>query len=199
MLLARKRLSTAALAVAGLLATVCVNHGSLEEAYRRLYLSTFALEFPSSKEAFDICTRNQVQSCLELVARAREGKEMLRAVEPQTALEHTLEVIGSACPREGPDQQEVCLGAIVALYFFREREQDALILRAVLNADRATQRKLLGPVPFAWHGNRPEPERWIDALSKLPDDAFPRTGKDAVLKGFLSPPDSNDDGGVRLL
>jgi hypothetical protein len=39
----------------------------------------------------------------------------------------------------------------------------------------------------------------VEALDTLPADAFPRTGKDVVVKGFRTEPDRRNDGGVALL
>jgi hypothetical protein len=190
---------TGGIALTGALIGSCSRSAALDEAYQRIYLSMFALEFPSSKAAFDNCAQQRIQRCLDLVETARQGKDVLLMMEPEQALRRTLETITSACPDDERERQEICLGAIIALYFFREPEQDALILHAVLDADAVVRQKLLGPVPFAWHRNRPAPERWIEALGKLPNEAFPRTGKENVLKGFGSPPGPYDDGGVRLL
>jgi len=194
------RYLSCALLIASVFVTAsCSRHDALSEAYRNLYLTMFGLEFPATRDALNVCERNKIQSCLAVVDRARMGKDVLLAMEPRVALRRTLDTIATTCPKKDPEEEQVCVGASVALYFFRDPELDALILKSVMSADRVTQRKLLGPVPFAWHGNRPRPERWIEALGTLPPDAFPDTGRDVVLKGFTSPADVFSDGGVALL
>lgn len=187
------------LAVGAIFAASACRTDSLDEAYKRLYLSKYALDFPASEKDLDRCVRNKVKACLDLVETARKGKQLLQAVEPNKALQRTLETIIATCPSEEQSKQEACLGAIVALYFFREPEQDARILQKLIKADRQVLRKVFGPSPFAWYNNRPAPEVWIAALKELPPDYFPRNGKDPVLRAFGNTSREHLDDGVRLL
>ena len=178
-----------------MLAPGCGSRDGLDDAYERVYLSMFAIDFPPSRAAFSDCERNRVARCLELVERAKEGKRAL--LSRSTALDDTLNTIASTC--DGDERMEVCLGAVVSLYFFGSPDEDARILRMFVAADRLVQQKMLGPAPFSWHANRPTPDRWLDALQALPESAFPRTGKDVVIEGFRSPRGRYSDGGVALL
>lgn len=195
-----KRSSVAShLARVGLLALFGCGTDSLDNAYRHLYLTKYAVDFPASEKALDYCESNRVKACLDLVALATDGKRRLLAVEPDKALDRTLSTIVASCPLEGPDQQELCLGAIVALYFFREPDLDARMLRVLMKADRAVLRKVFSPSMFAWYYNRPQPKAWIDAVSKLPSDDFPRDGKASVLNAFGASESEGLGDGVRLL
>ena len=73
---ARRTLAVAA-AIVCLNTTACARRSTLEDAYQRIYLSMFALEFPATRSAFDDCVENQVRSCLDLVELARAGKQTL--------------------------------------------------------------------------------------------------------------------------
>jgi hypothetical protein len=185
-------------AIATLLLASACHSDNLDNAFQRLHLSKFALGFPSSQEDLDRCVKNNDKQCLDLVAEARMGKERLLALAPENALDRTLETIVAACPSSDQSRQEVCLGAIIALYLFNAPEQDLRIRQALLKADRLILRRALNPSLFAWCNNRPKPEAWVEALKALPADHFPDGRKDAVIKGFAEPsPGAND--GVRLL
>ena len=195
----KRRLRPAVLAaIATLLSVSACQPDNLDDAYQRLHLSKFALGFPSTKEELDRCVKNNDKQCLDLVAAARKGKETLLALAPDKALDRTLETIVATCPLPEQSRQEVCLGAVIALYFFSEPEQDLRIRQALLKADRLTLQRALNPSLFAWCNNRPEPDEWVEALKALPADHFPDSRKDAVIKGFAEPSPQASDG-VRLL
>jgi hypothetical protein len=175
----------------------CRDH-SLEAAYRQLYVSKYAIEFPASEEELQRCRRDKIQPCLSLVERAREGKNSLLAMGPARALDLTLGTIVSTCPSQRQEREEVCLGAIIALYFFREPDQDERIRHSLLKADRKVLEKVFSRSLFAWYGNRPQPQLWVQALKDLPRDVFPGNGKDVVMQAFAAL-DGQVAGGVTLL
>ncbi|WKJ90302.1 hypothetical protein QZJ86_20190 [Methylomonas montana] len=187
------------LALVGLLAVFACETDSLDDAYRRIYLAKYAVDFPTSEEELHRCESNRVKTCLDLVAKATDGKRRLLAVEPNKALDRTLKTIVSSCPLEDSDQQELCLGAIVALYFFTEPELDARILRELMKAERTVLHKVFSPSMFGWYYNRPQPKVWIDAVSKLPPDDFPHDGKASVINAFGASKPAGLGDGVRLL
>lgn len=195
-----KKLSVATLlAIIGLLAVSACGTDSLDDAYRRIYLAKYAVDFPSSEEELYRCESNRVKACLDLVAKATDGKRRLLAVEPSKALDRTLKTIVASCPLDDSDQQELCLGAIIALYFFTEPELDARMLRELMKADRAVLRKVFSPSMFGWYYNRPQPKAWVDAVSKLPSEDFPHDGKASVINAFGASGSAGLGDGVRLL
>jgi hypothetical protein len=185
---------TALLAIAELIAVSACGNDSLDDAYRRIYLAKYAVDFPAGEKELDHCLSNRLKTCLDLVAMATDGKRRLLAVEPNKALDQTLKTIITNCPLNNQDQQERCLGAIIALYFFKDPKLDARMLRELMKADQTVLRKVFSPSMFAWYYNRPLPKAWIDAVSKLPADDFPNDGKASVINAFGAPePDSLAD------
>jgi hypothetical protein len=195
----KKSSITTILAMAGLLTVSVCGTDSLDDAYRRIYLAKYAVDFPTSKEELYRCESNRVQACLDLVAMATDGKRQLLAVEPNKALNQTLKTIVASCPLEDSDQQELCLGAIIAVYFFTDPGQDTRILQELMQADRTVLRKVFSPSLFGWYHNRPQPRAWIDAVSKLPPDNFPQDGKATVLNAFSTSEPKHFGDGIRLL
>jgi hypothetical protein len=194
--LRRPRISVIVAMLAALAAAACARD-RLENAYTLLYASKYAIEFPVSEEHMQRCSRDKAQTCYELVRQAREGKQILLAAPKERALETTLDTIVTSCP--SAKREQICLGAVIALYFFREPEQDTRIRKRLLSSGNTVLHKVLGPSLFAWYGNRPQPELWIEALRKLPPDAFPREGKQTVLDAFAQPDRTITDDRVWLL
>lgn len=175
-----------ALALVWLLAALpgC-SRGGLEQAYRDLYVSRHAIDFPSDQAALENCRSMRLTKCIAVYDQAKRGREAVLAAEPSKAMTHALDAAGERClsgPRHDP---ELCEGALVSLYFFVDVAQDATLLDAMKRFQPGSQSVIFGGQPYEWFGNRPQPRLWVEFIQTLPESTFSRVSRRHVLELFL--------------
>lgn len=171
---------------------------TLNHAYRNLYLSKYAIEFPDDQATLDNCIATQLATCIKLYEAAREGKQLILSTKPTVALNHVLTAIQERCR---PDEQfdvELCKGAVVSLYFFSEPAQDEIILETFKKFPPALQSTILTDSPYAWFSNRPQPKLWEHYIQSLPESDFPRISKQQVIRLFGASIEDHKHGVVLL-
>lgn len=213
------------LSICGIIIMVLLSEGCREQAvaddfeaalrttYQNIGLTKIGLDYPS-QEALEICKQHRA-GCEKDYSRnyvivQNAKKELLAAISanPKRALAFTLDTMCRQCDKNTErlrKENEVaafdvsleCLGAITALYYFDQDDQNQIIM------DRLTK-----PVPqvlmwltrfqFEWIYNRPHPQRWIEALEKIPDNQLKRDLKATIIEDFKEAGHHTEKFGVML-
>lgn len=177
----------------------CSEGFRLDQAYRSIYLSKYAIDFPDSATKLDNCRTRNVESCIQLYEDARNGKQKLLSINADKALSHTLETIQQHCLLQSDPDRELCHGAIMALYYFRTEQQDQRILESFRQFSPELRRLIFGNSQFAWFSNRTNREAWIKYVGSIPEELFVKVAKQAVVNYFRTPVQQYTYLGITLL
>lgn len=165
---------------------------SLKMAYQKLWLTKGGLEYPPRQEILERCKKSK-DSCFKTYRSVQEGKKALLSkilIDPERALSFTLDTICVQCEKnieEIKDKNKAleaegeCLGAITALFFFYKDGQDRAILDRLLKQSSQVLSRIARH-RCEWFHNRPKPERWIEAIEKLPDDQLEQWKKETIIE-----------------
>lgn len=183
---------------------------SLKSVYYKMAYSKNGLEYPRNPEILKRCKAGKDKSCLESYQYVQEGRETLQVIivkDAEAALEYTLDTICVQCGKEiinSRDKDKIeeslkveneCLGALTALFYFAEKEQDEIIRGRLLKQPPKVI-EWLGRSRFEWFYNRPEPEKWISAIKSKPDDKIDPATKEVTIKHFQTPIDDIEKFGI---
>jgi hypothetical protein len=150
----------------------------LKSAYLRLGYTKQGLDYPGEEELLS-WRKNKYYSKTYTVVQ--EGKRDLLdqiASDPQQVLMYTLDTISLECNQDTDTIEDDataigmelrCVGAITALYFFNRPDEDRTIITHLKKASSEVFDSVQN-FRYEWQYNRPDPQAWIDALEKIPDD-----------------------------
>jgi hypothetical protein len=169
---------------------------ALQEAFRAIYLSTYGLNYPGDDEGLANCIAHKDEDCLKTFNRVMDAKQFIVdqiQADPERVLNITLdtiftyaELIPDPTARlkssdEGLKEQLTYTGAMMALYFFDQYEQDHVIFNRMKTAPSKILNNLFSTAAYAWLYNRPYPERWITFVETLPENFFSTRHKKLII------------------
>jgi len=185
---------------------------SLRLTYESLGLTKQGLDFPS-QEALEICKQER-SDCKNYsrnyIAVQNAKKNLLAkiAAYPERTLAFTLDTMCLECSQDTDKMSKKgkvaavevelrCLGAIVALYYFNQNYQDQIIIDRFTNAP-AEVLQWIAEGRYEWFYNRPTPEKWIEAINKIPDDRLEPALKKTMIQRISSAANKPEKFGVML-
>ena len=172
----------------------------LDNAYEALNVARLGLDYPPNQEILDNCVKDNDSSCLRAYKRVQEGKKFLLAAisrDEDRVLRITLNRIETKCASEKNGDSFICIGAVVALYFFDKQHHQPQIMDALLNKGENLI-KWVFFMRFEWMYNRPDPDQWIAFINAVPDDILPANEKVPVIRHFERSKQAFEKFGVML-
>lgn len=169
---------------------------SLKYVYTRLCLSKNGLEYPGEEQLKSWKKEHQPFSKTYLLVQDAKNELMAKIkANPERVLAYTLDTIDTACGYSDEDRKAMedsaaltieseCLGALTALYYFNEPDQDKVIINRLLKASPVVLGRITDVDWFEWHCNRPNPQVWVEAIKEIPDDQIGRDLKEGLLWNF---------------
>jgi hypothetical protein len=139
----------------------CANSAST--IFHDLGLIGASLDYPYSQEQLARCQKVEDERCLKTYERVKSAKNRLFERGGAKALQITLGAISEEC-----DKQEAtisCQGAIIALYFFRSSEDDAMIREFFSSAPHQVLVKSY-KVDNTWLSVRHNKDRWREWITQ---------------------------------
>lgn len=137
---------------------------TLRQAYQYLGYSHHGLDYPGNKEILDRCIKNQIEPCLRVYHKVKEAKQVILTYigsDRQKIFQFTVDTIMSDCDQQA--HQPTCFGAVVALYFFNEAQEDDQLFKVIAKATPEVFGNLFLK-RFEWYFNRPCPDKWINFI-----------------------------------
>jgi hypothetical protein len=152
----------------------------LKWAFQDLALASIGLEYPPSKKVLESCWEGRDRACLDTYLDVQQGRKILihrKDTDPARALSFTLNTICKQCETPADNEKGVgsemeCIGAIKALYFFNSPDEDMMIIKRMENASPRVLGWVLDGPRAEWYHNRPDPDRWIEFVNRLPDETI---------------------------
>jgi hypothetical protein len=167
-----------------ILALVSCNANSDNKAYRQLYLSKYAIDFPQTRAQYDRCRQKPVEPCRKLIEKAEDGKRRILSMGSSRAIEAAFNTIQEYCPDGSSEDEELCKGAIISLFLFDDEEKDRQIRALFTQLPQTVQSEIFGQSPYAWFSNRPQAKPWIQIIQSLPEVQLSTNDKNAVIQIF---------------
>lgn len=180
----------------------------LMTVYQRLGYTKLGKDYPSH-DLFEIWKQNNFESrTYQQVQSAKKELQAKIANDPERILNFTLDAIGRQCNQDidqmiKEDQTAVidveleCVGAITALYFFEKPDQDKMILDRLPNSSPRVL-NWLTEFRFEWIYNRPNPQRWIEAIENIPNIQIDWDRKATFIQNLKEAGHSTEKFGVML-
>jgi len=134
---------------------------TLRQAYQHLWYAHYALNYPASQEILEDCIHNQIKPCLQMYHKVKDAKHVIVGqieTHRQDTFQFTVDTLLEDCVQ--PERQRTCLGAIIALYFFDETQEDNQLREILLEVKPEILEHLFSK-RFEWFFNRPHPDKWI--------------------------------------
>lgn len=172
---------------------------SFPSIYQSLGLTKIGLDYPT-QEALENCKQYRANCekdySQNYISVQKAKKELLAniAIDPQHSLAFTLDTMCLQCGKNTEalrKENEVaaletsleCLGAITALFYFNDMDQDKIIMNRLLEPSPQVL-TWLSKFRFEWIYNRPDPDKWIASLDKLPSGELDPDMKNAIIQAF---------------
>jgi hypothetical protein len=166
---------------------------ALQNAFRAIDLTTSGVAYPDDEEEVAHCIAYKDMGCIDTFNYVMDAKQLIVDQiqdDPERVLNITLNTIfdynltpAPKTLRESPDglqnERITYVGAIMALYFFNQDEQDQVIFNRMKKAPLKVLEQLFNT--YAWLYNRPHPERWVTFVETLPENAFSIERKKAII------------------
>lgn len=157
--------------------------------FQDLAIAETGLDFPPSQEHLETCQRVKDIPCLNSYKSFKESKAELLQMPKHDALELTLKWLRDSCMVEPPDDFEyVCIGTLMALYFFPEETEDTKIRQLLSQLPQSTRDNVFhrsASAGLCWLENRSDKTAWKSWLesnlsnSKVKSNAIYRLEKPA--------------------
>jgi hypothetical protein len=171
----------------------------LQEAFRSLYFSNFGRNYPGSA-TLATCTPEKDEPCYKIFNRVMDAKQFIVdqiQLDADLVLGITLNTIFDFAelipdyeqwvklhPGKSIPEELTCQGAIIALYFFDQDDQDRVILNRIKTASPDILDRLFHK-NYEWHYNRPDRDRWVAFVESIPEtDFFSASWKRATIEAF---------------
>ena len=139
----------------------------LQSSFDKIYLAKYGLEYPHTKHSLERCIQHKDAQCLDTYNRVQNGKETIKSLADNQALEATLDIIERACLSKNKDFANfTCYGGIMSLFYYNTPEQDEKI-RTRIEKYSIRIKNIIFNNSFYWYHNRPNPDEWIDYVSTL--------------------------------
>jgi hypothetical protein len=144
------------------------------DLFQDLAIVETGLDFPPSQDHLETCQRIKDIPCLSSFDSFKESKAKLLQMTKHDALELTLKWLGDSCMVEPPgDFEYVCIGTLMALYFFPEETEDTKIRQFVSQLPQSTRDNVFHrsvSLGLCWLENRSDKIAWKSWLeSNLSD------------------------------
>lgn len=157
---------------------------TLEETLSVLFSANFAKHFPRSKEQFDNCVDFQDPMCLEPFNGVIEAKKRITSLPRQETLEKTLAIISRSCLSENEvEANYLCYGALISLYFYDSKKEDAFIFEKIRSMSKELQ-SIVFNYNFSWFQNRKSPDVWMAYLDTADIDWKYPASKEVAIEQF---------------
>lgn len=159
------------------------------DLFQDLAIAETGFDFPPSQEHLETCQRVKDIPCLNSYKSFKERKAELLQMPKHDALELTLKWLRDSCMVEPPDDFEyVCIGTLMALYFFPEETEDTKIRQLLSQLPQSTSDNVFhrsASSGLCWLENRSDKTAWKSWLesnlsnSKVKSNAIYRLEKPA--------------------
>ena len=160
---------------------------TLDKAFEALNGASLGIEYPPSQEVLDGCIKNKDASCLKAYTNVQDAKKtILKAIDDDAgrALNITLDRRMTKCnDKKIFEDDAICIGAIISLYFFNKQNQQQKIMDALRTAPSVSFKRAFA-TNFEWMYYRPDPNQWIEFVNSLSDQSMPPDEKKLVIEDF---------------
>lgn len=127
--------------------------------FTHISLIQFGMEYPRSLGSLDNCNKHNDKICLKTFELVKAATQRLKSKSHTEALDLTLRTIEETCINPESDKENVCEGAVVALYFFSEPEDDPKIMSFITNTTEPVA-KTIFDVSITWLKFRKDKKIW---------------------------------------
>ena len=158
----------------------------LPDLFKQLTLSRLDRNFPAGEVALEKCRKNKEQLCLDVYAKVNQAKTALAGLAKSHAdatFNTTLQTIEKSCEQSSHEHDQLCIGAIIALYFFNQPEHDKKIQTLVNSVAKKTFHRIF-VTRYEWYFNRADAEDWIEFINALPESKLHSSIKPAITRYF---------------
>ncbi|MCF6337772.1 MAG: hypothetical protein L3J84_07435 [Gammaproteobacteria bacterium] len=163
----------------------------LLKSVKSLYLGKHGREYPYDQSALNRCLKDQYQPCLRVYNKVKKARENILSIPDDIALPIILNLIKKSCNSEDEIQENyVCHGSIMALYFYNDSNHDIKIFSAIKGYNKAIKNIIFNN-DFSWLHNRANKNDWVNYLESEDISWDYKNSKKEVIKAFLSPPTSS--------
>lgn len=145
------------------------SNSNFEKIYSALYLLHNSPDYPGSLMTFKACEKKTNEGCYKILQQVKKAKSELMKINDDFALKTTLSFIHDFCqwPVIHDDANEaLCEGALNALYFFNQADDDIKILNHFKSWDKKINKRLFNR-NREWFYNRKNRQPWRIYVKKM--------------------------------
>lgn len=158
----------------------------ITSAFKALYLSKYAVEFPQNNAQYRNCINKPLPNCQLLIEKVQEGRNQLESLGSERAIRTAFRYINQYCPSGENRDEELCKGAIISFYFYNDDADDSLIRTLFSELSPIIQSEIFSQSSYEWFHNRQSTTPWIEIIENIPDEHMSRIYKDSTIRSIQS-------------
>lgn len=133
--------------------------------FSNLALTSLGLEYPTTTDRLERCKQSADKMCLKTYELAKTAKQRLFRKSPTHALNTSLNTIRTECAKTDYNKDNVCYGAVTALYFFSTTDDDKQIMQFIANSSELVAKRIF-EMNVIWLKFRRDKQSWQDWVNK---------------------------------